>query len=224
MRLQAWSILLSSISCGVGLVTLSLVIRNELRERRMRGPILWAFHRYGTLTYHRNGPVLETSELVQYGRQPTRVYSYYPVGFEVKSEEGHRLRSHIKAEDTLPLLLDNVDRDNAWILISHFPRDDRRWLYFDWVELRPTSDAFDARVKAALEAPDEDTGWWKNLWIRATRWVPHNRATIRPVGPTGHRTARIRADRGNTDRMAQQVAEIYSLAETEGGGGMIPAY
>lgn len=144
--MEVVAIVVSSVGVTAGLITLGLVLRNELRERRASGPILWDFHRYGTVRRNDTGALLEVGELVQFGRQPTRVSAYVLHGFKVRQEDGYRLRKHVKAEDTLPLYLDDVDPDDAWLTVAHFPRDDRRWLIVEAVPLEPASDSMMDRL------------------------------------------------------------------------------
>lgn len=177
---------ISALRSGAGLITLALVIRNELRERRQHPPILWAFNRYGSRTKtDEDGTfleVLEIAELIQFGRQPTRVTFYHPVGFKFHVEGEYRLRSHIKAEDTLTCLIHDVDPDNAWLLISHFPRDDRRWLTTEWVPLEPTSSAFRDADEASMGRLASEHS---RLRARARRLLDRlmpARPVVRPVG------------------------------------------
>lgn len=207
MDAQAAALIVSSISAAIGLTTLALVIRNELRVKRSRGPILWSFTRYAT-----RSDGLQVAELVQYGHQPTHVLSYHCAGFDVTLEEGYRLRAHVKAEDTLPLLLSDVD-DRAWMLIGHYPRDDRRWLIFEWVSLQPESEAFRQEQEASWEIDDSRASRWRRRVARLRDAIPPASPVVRPVGPTGAPWAKVRADRGgDLPDFQTHISTICSLA------------
>lgn len=201
------AIVVSSVGVTAGLITLGLVLRNELRERRASGPILWDFHRYGTVRRNDTGELLEVGELVQFGRQPTRVSAYVLHGFKVRQEDGYRLRKHVKAEDTLPLYLDDVDPDDAWLTIAHFPRDDRRWLIVEAVPLEPASDSMMDRLNASMDREQTDRRRLRGRLSSVWRAVTPKRSIIRPVGPDDYSWARIRTGTGN-DRFLEDWKKI----------------
>jgi hypothetical protein len=216
MEIAALSV--SSLGVLAGLVTLSLVLRNEFRERRKSGPVVWGFHRFATGEF--DGVSCEVAELVQYGRMPTNVSNYAPVGFKLLPREGHRMRRYVKAEDTLPLLLTDVDMDLAYLVLAHWPRDDRRYTYVEYVDLDPVSEAYQARVNAAQ---DRLARRRKSLAGRRERlkWRLTKGSIVRPVGPDGYRWARVRMKQNRFTE--EDFIVIYSLV-TADGGAMYAAY
>ena len=211
------ALVVAAVSGAAGLVTLALVLRNELRERRASGPILWDFHRYGTVQRNDDGANLEVAELVQFGRQPTRVNAYVLHGFKVRQEEGYRLRRHVKAEDTLPLYLEDVEADDAWITIAHFPRDDRRWLIVEAVPLEPTSDAMHDRLVASMDREDAKRRTIRGRLSAIWRAVSPKRSIVRPVSPDAHSWARLRTGAANKNFMRDWKAIVGDWESDDDG-------
>lgn len=193
MKTEGWALLISGLGVLTGLVTLSLVLRNEFRQRRRLPPVVWGFHRYATATV--DGVLCEAAELVQYGRMPTHLHQYTTVGFNLHLKEGYRVRRFVKAEDTMPLLLTDVDAESAWLVLMHSPRDDRRFAYFHYVDLEPTSEKHRDRVYASRDhlAKKRSTLYGR---VQRLRWRFTNGSIVRPVGPDGYVSARLRVDRG----------------------------
>lgn len=213
LGMDAAALIVSSLGVTAGLVTLSLVIRNELRERRRHPPVAWGFHRYAAATV--DGVACEVGELVQYGRMPTHLLQYTAVGFALNLQEGYRVRRYVKAEDTMPLFLTDVDHDRAWMLVMHCPQDDRRFVYFHSVELEPTSDVYRAREGATIERLREEHRTWSGRAQRL-RWRYTSGSVVRPVGPDGYQWARLRID--SRKRVSDpDVALIVSVAKADGG-------
>jgi len=213
------ALIIGCVSTTAGLVTLSLVLRNEFRARRELGPVLWDLNRFATRS-NADGSTSDVAELVQFGRAPVRVMTYHLVGFSIRPEAGYRLRGHIKGEDTLPLLLDVTDPDDAWMLICHYRRDDRRWLYIQCVELGPTTAAFRDRANARQDALIAGSKTWKGLARRAWAWVRPWTSHVRPVGPDGHWVTRIRMNR-NADELAKHIETAQSMAVAANPGGSV---
>lgn len=208
----------SALGVLAGLVTLSFVLRNEFRERRKSPPVVWGFHRYAEATV--DGVPCEAAELVQYGKAPTHMHHYATVGCRLLLKEGYRVRRFVKGEDTMPLFLTDVDKNNAWLVVAHSPRDDRRFTYFHSVDLEPTSeafmDAFDARYERWEKERKSLRGRLERLRWRFTRG-----SIVRPVGPMGYPWARLRSDRPHKWTEAD-VLRIMSLVDDQGGSTFRP--
>lgn len=221
MASEEVALVISSISVLTGLTTLGLVIRNELRERRKMPPVVWGLHRIGTATV-RDAPC-EAAELVQYGRMPTRLINFTPVGFQMVRPPGpeYRVRAYVKAEDTMPIFINDIDPDNAWVLLCHRPRDDTRWLYFTWVPLDPTSEEFEQQLGENLDRLRKERGTWHRR-VQQFKWRVWRRSMVVPVGPTGFTSARIRADGKRQPLSGAEYATILSLATAQGGTSYTP--
>lgn len=218
MDVPVVALIVSSLGVSAGLVTLALVIRNELRERRRTAPVVWGFHKFASATV--DGVACEAAELVQYGRMPTHLMNYTPVGFGFHFTAEARMRRYVKAEDTMPLFLINVDPDYAWLLLLHYPRDDRRFVYCEYVDLDPTSDKYRDRVVAAREKLRAGHKTWRGR-LKRLKWRIPGRSIVRPVGPDGYQWARIRT---TARRLPDEAGyeEIFSLATAAGAKSYTP--
>jgi hypothetical protein len=168
---------------------------------------MWDFRRYGTAEI--NGTDVHVAELVQFGGGATRVFGFHTVGFRVHPTEDRRLRGDIRGEDRLPLFVESADPDNAWIVVSHLPRDDSRWMTVQWLPLEPAGEALSATLEADWERTAREArtvrGRFGRLWRRVAA-----RPLIRPVGPGGYPIARIKIGAGSPD----DVKSVYSIVES----------
>lgn len=219
MNADGWALVISGVGVLTGLVTLSFVLRNEFRARREQPPVAWGFHRFGTADV--DGVKCEVAELVQYGRMPTRMLNYTPVGFNLHLQHGYRVRAFVKSEDTMPLFLTDVDEDNAWLLILHTPRDDRRFVYVDSVDLDPTSDSYRDKVDAALQRIKKEHSGFGGR-VRTLKWRVTRGSIVRPVGPEGYGWARLRVDGKRKWFAERDMDTILSLATAEGATSFTP--
>ena len=137
------------------------------------------------------------------------------MGFRVDPEEEARLRPWVRGEDRLPLYVQSDDPGNAWILIAHWPRDDRRWLQVDWVPLSPMSEALEGQVEDDIAHTRQ---WHRRIVTtiaRVGRILVHVPA-LDAVGPGGARSARLRISSGK-DVEVGDVFAIARRADPEGG-------
>lgn len=212
------ALLVSSLGVSAGLVTLSFVLRNEFRERRQSPSIIWGFHRYAEATV--DGVACEAAELVQYGKAATHLYSYSTVGCRLLLKEGFRVRRYVKGDDLMPLFVADVNPDNAWLVLMHSPRHDRRFTYFDLVGLDPLSVAYNDAFDAWYEEWDRERRTLLGR-IQRLKWRFTRGSIVRPVGPQGYPWARLRSDRPKT-WTEEDVQTIMSLVKAADGGTYTP--